>query len=375
MSDAIKSLTMPKWGLTMTEGTVIEWLVGEGEDIAIGDEVVEVETDKMTGPVEAQVVGTLRRHLARPGDVVAVGGMLAVLAPVEISDEEIQAFIDRTPPPDPAAHAERSAGPRSETIDGPLGRINVLIQGEDRPGDPVVLLHGFGGDALNWRFNMEALSEKGAAVLAIDLPGHGASAKAVGNATLEDLVASVFAVLEAKGLRRIHLAGHSLGGLVATRVATTDPDRVASLTLIAPAGLDDSINAEFVDGFVAGSSRRELKAVLRLLFADENMVSRQLVEEVLRYKRLEGVPEALAALRDAFFPDGRQAIQTTAELETVRAPLVVIWGAEDQVLPSRQASVGHGSARVEIVDAAGHSPHIEDAAAVNRILTAVLDTA
>ena len=364
---------MPKWGLTMTEGTITDWLVDEGDDITVGDEVIEVETDKMTGPVEAQVEGTLRRKLVQSGDVVAVGGMLAVVASADVSDEEIQSYIDSAPAPDASGQAEPDGGPRAETVDGPLGQINVLIQGEDHVGEPVVLLHGFGGDALNWRFNMEALAKTGRPVLAIDLPGHGASAKAVGSAALDDLVASVFAVLEAKGLTRVHVAGHSLGGLVATRVATTDPGRVASLVLIAPAGLGDAINAEFLDGFVAASSRRDLKAVLRLLFADEDMVNRQLVEEVLRYKRLEGVPEALAALRDSLFPDGRQAIQTAAELGTVQAPAVVIWGTEDQVLPSDQASAVPGSARIELVEAAGHSPHIERSEDVNGLLTQLLE--
>ena len=55
----ISKLGMPKWGLTMTEGTVIEWLVEEGAELDVGDEVVEVESEKINNVVEAPAAGVL----------------------------------------------------------------------------------------------------------------------------------------------------------------------------------------------------------------------------------------------------------------------------------------------------------------------------
>jgi pyruvate dehydrogenase E2 component (dihydrolipoamide acetyltransferase) len=371
LSVAIHSLVMPKWGLTMSEGTIVSWLVDEGEEVAAGDELVEVETDKMTAAVEAQDAGVVRRRVAGEGDVVTVGGMLAVLAAPEVSDDEIQAFIDAAPKPEAVAAKAVDLGPASETIAGTLGPIHLLVRG-DAP-DVVVLIHGFGGDALNWRFTIDALAER-FTVLAPDLPGHGASTKNVGGATPDELVESVVEVLDAKGVARAHVVGHSLGGLVAARLAAREPARVASLSLIAPAGLGDAINAEFIDGFVAASSRREVKAVLRTLFADESIVNRQLVEEVLRYKRLDGVPEALGALRDTLFPAGVQAVAINADLADVQVPVLVLWGAQDAVIASEQAADAPTGARVEIVDGAGHSPHVEAAAEVNSRLTTFLES-
>ena len=73
---------------------------------------------------------------------------------------------------------------------------------------------------------------------------------------------------------------------------------MASLTLVVPAGLGEDINADHSDGFVAGR-RRELKGVLELLFADQGLVNRKLVDDVLRYMRLDGVEAALRTVAGA----------------------------------------------------------------------------
>ena len=57
----IQAITVPKWGLTMTEGTVSEWLVDEGDTIGIGDPIMDMETSKIVNVVESIVAGTLRR--------------------------------------------------------------------------------------------------------------------------------------------------------------------------------------------------------------------------------------------------------------------------------------------------------------------------
>jgi pyruvate dehydrogenase E2 component (dihydrolipoamide acetyltransferase) len=366
VTDTIGKLSMPKWGLSMTEGRLTRWLVDEGVEIAVGGEVAEVETEKINGTVESPVAGILRRHVAEVGQLIPVGGLLGVIAPAEVADAEIDAFVQEfqeTFVPDEGDGASGD-GAQSQTVSVGAGQLRVVVQGD---GDEVVLLlHGFGGDAENWQFNLPALAA-GRRVIAPDLLGHGSSTKDVG-AGLATLVEAATELLGAQDVERAHVIGHSMGGLVAAQMALQAPERVASLTLVAPVGFGPEINGDYVDGFVTAESRRDLKPVLQLLFADESLVTRQLVDEVLRYKRLDGVSDALGRLRDELFPGGAQSRSVAQELEAAEMPLLIVWGAQDRVLPAAQAEHAPGGARVTIVEGAGHSPQLEAAGEFNRLV-------
>ena len=341
----IAKLGMPKWGLSMTEGRVLDWLVEEGAEVSPGDELCEVETEKITGAVEAAASGVLRRRIGNVGDVIPVGGLLGVIADAAESDADIDAFV---------AEFEATFVPGEDEDEGAqpevVGGIRYLKQGD--AGEPVVLIHGFGGDLNNWLFALPALAEEHT-VYALDLPGHGGSSKDVGDGT--GLADAVIGFLDAVELERPHLIGHSLGALVAAQVASQG--RGASLTLVAPAGFGQPVNEDYLDGFISAESRRELKPVLQLLFADEALVTRSLVDDVLKYKRIDGVTEALTTLRGAAFVDAPE----------VDVPVLTIWGAEDRIIPP--------GSDAEIVEGAGHSPHMEAAGEVNRLIDRFLTAA
>ncbi|MHC3124188.1 2-oxo acid dehydrogenase subunit E2 [Acinetobacter sp. GN11] len=89
----IKTLEIPKWGLSMEEGTIAQWLIKEGDSFNKGDEICEIETTKIVNVLEAPFAGTLRKILAKDGDTLPVGGLIAVCAESEISDAEIEKFI------------------------------------------------------------------------------------------------------------------------------------------------------------------------------------------------------------------------------------------------------------------------------------------
>jgi pyruvate dehydrogenase E2 component (dihydrolipoamide acetyltransferase) len=364
--EQIHAVTMPKWGLSMTEGRVVDWQVEEGSPVQPGDELLDVETDKIAGAVEATQAGVLRRRVARPDQLIPVQGLLGVIAAPEIDEAAIDAFAKRFEaefvPEEPAT--EEAPGYLTIEVAGRPLRYVAMGQG----ADAVLLVHGFGGDLDNWLFNHEPLASA-CTVYALDLPGHGGSHKDVGEGNLEKLVAAVTGFMDAVDLSAAHLVGHSLGAAVVARLAAEQPRRALSLALIAPAGLGTKINAGYIEGFVSSATRRELKPHLQSLFADPSLVNRKLVDDVLKYKRLDGVTEALQRIADAVFPGGTQRESVRDGLAQLAVPVLVIWGSQDQVIPAAHGEGLSKPIRVRILDGAGHMVQMEAATEVNRLLT------
>jgi pyruvate dehydrogenase E2 component (dihydrolipoamide acetyltransferase) len=291
-----------------------------------------------------------------------VGATLAVLAPAEVPDADIDAVVAE-------AEAQLAAGIVAEEDAGPIvgsaevdGR-KIAYQKLGDAAEVVVLVHGYGGDAMAWQLVMEPLAAEHT-VYAIELPGHGGSSKDVGDG-FATLVGAVVGFLDAESIERAHLVGHSLGGAVVTDVAARSPDRVASLTLVAPAGFGREANAGYLRGFAAAGDRKALRVVLGDLFASDSAVTRQMVDDLLKYKRLDGVAGALETLLGVLLDGDAQALDVTDAAHTYKGPATVLWGRADAVLPSEQADAAvaalTGAEAAVLVDDAGHMPHLEAA--------------
>ncbi|MEQ1299250.1 2-oxo acid dehydrogenase subunit E2 [Acinetobacter soli] len=88
----IKTLEIPKWGLSMEEGTIAQWLIQEGTQFSKGQEICEIETTKIVNVMEAPFDGLLRKIIAKDGDTLIVGGVIAICADAQVSDAEVEAF-------------------------------------------------------------------------------------------------------------------------------------------------------------------------------------------------------------------------------------------------------------------------------------------
>jgi pyruvate dehydrogenase E2 component (dihydrolipoamide acetyltransferase) len=366
MAAAITPIVMPKWGLSMKEGTVMSWLVDEGAEISVGMPILEVETDKIANAVEAPDPGLLRRKIAAEGELLPVKALLGVMAGSEVTDAEIDDYVAAyvTPSADEGDEADAAPAYSYAEVDGL--RIRYARRGADQ-GTPVLFVHGFGGDLDNWLFNIDALAET-LPVIALDLPGHGQSTVRLPGASIAALADFVARFLDVIDVERVHAVGHSMGGAVVSQLALAHPTRVASLSLIASAGLGAEVNTGYTEGFAKAASRRDLKPVLELLFNDPALVSRQMVDDVLKYKRLDGVEALLLELNAGLFAGGRQAEQPGLELESTGKPVLVVWGQEDKIVPAAHAGNAPPGATVERFAGAGHMVQMERANDVNRLL-------
>ncbi len=367
---AIQNIVMPKWGLAMQEGLVAAWHVPVDAVLEAGQDLLDIETSKIANVYESPVSGHLRRIVVAAGETVPVGALLGVCAPASVSDTEIDAHVKAFQDSFDWDGAKADTGPEPETAETTAGRLRFLRMG-DGDGPSMLFLHGFGGDLNTWLFNQEVVAQSGRTI-ALDLPGHGGSTKDVGPGDLVTLAGAVMALMDHLSLPSAHLVGHSMGGATALLVALERPDRVASLTLLAPGGFGPAINMDYINGFIAEKRAKKLRAVLELLVADPTAITAEMVEEVIKVKRLDGVDAALKTLRDGLFPGGTQAIDLRDRLAALLCPVRVIWGRRDRILPASQADGVPASIRVTLLDAAGHMPHMESAATVNALLQEVM---
>lgn len=246
--------------------------------------------------------------------------------------------------------------------DGPASWLET----EGGGGVPLVLLHGLGGDALTWQFNVTAFAGGERKVLALDLPGHGASTLAVGGARVRDLADWVERLLAGLSLGTVDLVGHSLGARVALDLAHR-PGRVRRASLLACAGLGHDLDYAFLDRLVETADMDQARAVAAALFAQPD----QLVEPLARALSLRMAdPVARAAIR-AILAANRDDLGDRLVARDWAPPgvaLQLIWGAEDRIVPPPAPGLIPTDIALHLLAGAGHMPHVEAASRVNELV-------
>ena len=232
-------------------------------------------------------------------------------------------------------------------------------------GEPAVLLHGFGADRWTWMANQAALGAVAKPWLA-DLPGHGASTTEVEDASLPALAGAVLAALDAHDLARVHLVGHSLGGALAMLLAAAEPERVASLTLIAPAGLGGPVDADFLAGFPELDDAAAAEALLRRLVVRPRLVNQQMVAHVLETLEVPGRRAALRRIAESLALGADAIADAAAEIGRSALPRLTVWGEADAISPPDPARLRSFGGDVLVLPETGHLPHVEAAPRFNR---------
>lgn len=231
-------------------------------------------------------------------------------------------------------------------------------------GPPALLLHGFGSDHLLWLANQQALASI-AEVAAIDLPGHGDSSFDVGDGTIDGLAERVETALDQRGLKDIHLVGHSLGGGLALIIAERRPDLVASLTLIDAAGLGGSVDDAFLKEFPRLTTPESATALLQRLVVRPRLINKFLVARVLEHLARPGARETLELIAQGIVAGEATIGRAIAAARGRDLPRLTIWGKADAISPVSEERLVQFGGETFLVDEAGHLPHVEQTRLVN----------
>jgi len=208
-------------------------------------------------------------------------------------------------------------------------------------GPPLVLVHGLGGAAANWRLVAPALAEE-RRVIVPELPGHGGSGPLLAAPTLDPYAEAVLSVLEHAAALPAPWVGHSLGGLVALRAAVRRPEAVSGLVLAATAGISSAARRAEAALTVLG-----LVQPGKLVGRHRRVVSRSRLGRTLAFGWW-GVADPAGfdpEMAEAFLAGPPQHTDTLSagralvrsdprpDLERVACPCLCLWGAADNWVP------------------------------------------
>ena len=217
-------------------------------------------------------------------------------------------------------------------------RIRYLAGGS---GQPIVLVHGLGGAAANWRLVAARLAGSHH-VLVPELPGHGGSAPLGGTSTLDPFAEAVLAVAEAEDAVPAPWVGHSLGGLVALRAAALRPEAVGGIVLAAAAGISSASRMAKVTVTLIGVARpgkfvgRRRRRVARsrlgrtLAFGWWGVADPAALDQEMAEAFLVGPTQhtdTLTAGKALVVSDPRR------DLHRVTCPVLCLWGTNDNWVP------------------------------------------
>jgi pyruvate dehydrogenase E2 component (dihydrolipoamide acetyltransferase) len=411
-------IAMPSLGMTMREGTVVEWRTRVGDRVEKGEVLLLIESEKAEVEIEAPATGFVRALLVAPGATVPCGTVLALLTASPDEAFDPAAFAAPQAPraeagprpgalatPRPAA-AEAPATPAARKLakehgldlarlrgSGPGGRITredveaVLERlasrvpvreglALERPvvgdGPPVLLLPGFGTDLTVYARQIPALSSR-FRVMALNPRGVGLS-----DAPESERYAVPEAADDAATAagEPVHVVGASLGAAVALSLAQRHPERVRSLVLVTPFQRASGRLRAVIEAWtaLAAAVAPEIlaRAIVPWLFAPATLeddgrrarLVRGFAETAARVSAAT-LERAAAGLRDWGIPD--------TELRRISVPTTVLAAEQDLLTPDSAAlAAALPRARLVTLRGTGHGCLLEDPEAANEALLAHL---
>lgn len=251
--------------------------------------------------------------------------------------------------------------------------INAIDRGA---GEPVVFLHGIGGDAGNWAPQLDVLAAT-RRVVALDSRGFGQSDRTYGRMSLADYAQDVLLVMSELGISRAPIVGLSVGGMIAQTVALAAPERVARLVLADTSSHSDADMRAQQTAAGAAAIAHGMPATAAALMPA--IFSQAAIAEQRRYVR--DFEESFSSTDPLTYSIGLQAIaelDVTEELHRIDVPTLVLVGDEDVLTPPEHSKVIASAvpgAELFVIGDAGHVSNLDQPGVFTEHLVRFLDAA
>jgi pimeloyl-ACP methyl ester carboxylesterase len=222
----------------------------------------------------------------------------------------------------------------------------------------VVCVHGYGQSSAYWAPTVARLGEAGRRALAPDLPGFGASAGLPGPYTMEGYADTLAGLLDARGLARVGLVGGSMGGVVAQHFVLRHPSRVSRLLLVATGAVmgDPAAGLARADAIAAAPwDEAAVRPVVAGFFREPPPADR--LDACCRIALMASHQAAVEAMRS------NAGSRTLDRLGEIQVPTLIVQGRHDRArTPEHGAAMRDRipGARLEILEASGHTPQLEE---------------
>jgi pimeloyl-ACP methyl ester carboxylesterase len=269
--------------------------------------------------------------------LAAVAGLTFWARPISCFDEMMYARLSL-------------AGVESSSVQVAGHRVHYYAEGPSG-GPVVVLIHGLGGRAEDWRNLAPYFAKAGFRVYLPDLPGYGRSEQPADfSYSVPDEAEAVVGFLDALGLKQVDLGGWSMGGWIVQRVAGEHPERVRRLMLFDSAGLYEK--PDWDTRLFTPVSATDLDQLDVLLMPNPPKVPAFIAEDILRRSRKNAwiIHRALNTMLT-----GKDA--TDNLLPGLKMPVLIVWGAEDHITPLHLGEKMHRlvpQSELDVIPRCGH---------------------
>ncbi len=346
-------IIMPKLGMTMTSGVVVQWHKQNGDMVTAGEPICEVETDKLNSEIEADATGVLT-IVAQEGDELGIGATLGQIAVVEGSKQQ--------------AAPKKSESAESELEKISANGISLAVQ-RSGTGYPLILIHGLASSMSLWA-GLDASQLEGLQIISYDLRGHGTSERPAGAHTLTKHIGDLKGLLAELDIKRALFAGLSLGGMIVMELAASNPEMVAGLALLDTTASFPQRTRDLFFELASSASFNGMSAVtdrfLQLSFSPQFMEANPKMIATIRKGMLASDAGSIASASRMV-----AKVDLSQRLSAIRTPVMVLVGAQDQLAPpglSEGLAAGIDGATLQVIPDSGHASPVEQPAIVTAAL-------